>query len=78
MTEKNFRRGKLHEGPSSNDLKPSSLVKWTENGAIQRGVITRIVTRHGKKYFDVMSIFGKRRILRQSLIKPVILNDDRP
>lgn len=75
MTEKKSGKSKLNEEGSSN-LKPSSLVKWTENGVLQRGVITRIVTRNGKKYFDVMSIFGKRRILRRSLIRPVILNDD--
>ncbi|HLN21301.1 MAG TPA: hypothetical protein VK213_09455 [Bacteroidales bacterium] len=54
------------------DVRPSTFVKWTEKGVTQRGTVTGTLIKRGKKYLNVMSILGKRHILRRSQVKPVI------
>lgn len=69
MNEKTDER--RDDKPDQTAIGPSAFVKWTENGVTQRGTVTGTFTRQGRKYLNVMSILGKRHILRRSRVKPV-------
>lgn len=46
-----------------------ALVRWNDGRVIHRGTVFRVFTRHGIKYLDIMSILGKRHIVRASRVK---------
>lgn len=46
-----------------------ALVKWNDGGVIHRGTILRVFTQQGIKYLEVMSLMGKRSIIRASRAK---------
>ncbi len=53
----------------------NAMVRWTEDGSIYRGIVTDIFIRQGVKYLNVMTIFGKRRSVKMSKVKFLILRD---
>lgn len=59
--------GKGRQEDYSRDI--HALVKWNDGGVIYRGTILRVFTRQGIKYLEVMSLLGKRSIIRASRAK---------
>ncbi len=68
MKNKNYHFDKHQR---SNDEASDLLfqkVKWTEDGILQLGTVTGIYSEKGIKYLTVMTIFGKRRIVKSDKV----------
>jgi hypothetical protein len=59
----------MENRPPGNDKMLSALVKWYDTGVIHRGTVLRVFTKEGAKYLEIMSILGKRYIVRASRVK---------
>ena len=47
------------------------MVKWVDDGIFYQGTVIDIFVKHGVKQLSVMTIFGKRRIVKMSKVKIV-------
>lgn len=75
--KKNMNEHKIRRKPASDDDRMlHALVKWFDGGVIYRGTVLRIFTRQGIRYLEVMSIFGKRHIVKASRAKFLNFNKE--
>ncbi|HOW09455.1 MAG TPA: hypothetical protein PLX08_06600 [Bacteroidales bacterium] len=61
--------------PPENEIGKFTMISWTGDGIVHKGVVTDIDVVSGTKYLRVMTIFGKIRKVRMSKVKA--LNIDR-
>jgi hypothetical protein len=47
------------------------MVKWVDDGIFYQGTVIDIFVKNGAKQLSVMTIFGKRRIVKMSKVKIV-------
>jgi hypothetical protein len=71
-----MKKNNNEKKPASDDRMLHALVKWFDGGVIHRGTVLRIFTRQGIRYLEVMSIFGKRHIVKASRAKFINFNKE--
>lgn len=74
IMKSNTSENKNRQNPATDDRMLHTLVKWYDGGVIHRGTVLRIFTRQGIRYLEVMSIFGKRHIVKASRVKLLNFN----
>ncbi len=53
------------------EIEKFSMVSWTGDGIVHKGVVTDIDEVSGTKYLKVMTIFGKIRRVKMSKVKAI-------
>lgn len=60
---------------TTDDRMLNAFVKWYEGGMVHRGTVLRIFNRQGIRYADIMSVFGRRHIVKASMVKLINYNN---
>lgn len=69
MREKGNESDNLHQRNDDEKRLLLQRVKWTEDGIMNLGTVTEILTIKGTKYLIVMTIFGKRCKVKMSKVR---------